>query len=243
MSLWRAFKSVVGGQLVLGLASLAMVGVYITRGARARQVSQEVIGGWAGDMLLRLNELGLRVHRSGPSLQGPVFYMANHSSSLDLPVLMALRLPNTRTFIKERFRWYGTLGSSLMLTGALFTPPQDQHDTRVKGFRDAEELLRESGESVFGSPEGTRVPGLGFGPFNRGVFHLATALKYPIVPILIVIPQKVDPGAGVAAKQPGTIDVHIGQAIDTAEWTLAEIDANKESVRAQLVAWCEEIRP
>lgn len=240
MSTWRAFKSVVGGQAVLGAASVAMAGAHLLRGDQGRRISQERIGGWAGQSILRLNDCTLRVHGAPPK-DGPVFYMANHSSSLDLPVLMALRLPNTRTFIKERFRWYGTLGTALSLTGALYTAPQQEHARRVQGFKDAEALLRASGESVFGSPEGTRVPGPGFGPFNRGVFHLALALQRPIVPLLIRIPPEVDPGAGVAAKQPGTIDVHFGETIPTSDWTLAELDTHKARVREQLVAWSEEL--
>jgi putative phosphoserine phosphatase/1-acylglycerol-3-phosphate O-acyltransferase len=237
----RAAKVFVGGQTILGLASGMMAAARLVKGRGGRRVCQEVVGGWAGDALLRLNDVELRVHGSPPD-DGPCFYMANHSSSLDLPVLMALRLPDTRTFIKERFRWYGTLGSALVLSGALFTAPQDDHERRVARFREAEALLRRTGESVFGSPEGTRVPGPGFGPFNRGVFHLVTVLQLPIVPILIVIPPEIDPGSGIAALQPGIVTVHFGTPIDTSGWTLAELDANKESVRDHFVAWSEEVR-
>ena len=241
MSWLRTARVFLGGQVVFGVATAVMAAVRIARGGGGRRFCQEVVGGLAGDALLRLNGIELRVQRVGPPIEGPCFYMANHSSSLDLPVLMALRLPNTRTFIKERFRWYGTLGSALVLTGALFTAPQDDHARRVQRFRDAEALLRRTGESVFGSPEGTRVPGPGLGPFNRGVFHLVTALQLPIVPILIVIPPEIDPGAGIAAK-PGTVQVHVGAPIDTTGWTLGRIDVHKEQVRDHFVAWSEEVR-
>jgi putative phosphoserine phosphatase/1-acylglycerol-3-phosphate O-acyltransferase len=241
MSRRKTAKVFLGGQLVLGAATAAMAAARLAKRGGGRRFCQERIGGWAGDALLRLNEIELRVHRATPPLEGPCFYMANHSSSLDLPILMALRLPDTRTFIKERFRWYGTLGSVLVLTGALFTAPQDDHARRVQRFQDAEDLLRRTGESVFGSPEGTRVLGLEIGPFNRGVFHLATVLKHPIVPILIAIPPEIDPGAGIAAK-PGTVDVYFGEPIDTSDWTVDAIDANRERVRDHYVAWSKEVR-
>ena len=241
MSRRKTAKVFLGGQLVLGAASVAMAATRLAKRGGGRRFCQEVVGGWAGDALLRLNELELRVHREGSTPREPCFYMANHSSSLDLPILMALRLPDTRTFIKERFRWYGTLGSALVLTGALFTAPQDEHERRVGRFRAAEALLRHTGENVFGSPEGTRVPGLEIGPFNRGVFHLVTVLERPIVPILIAIPPEIDPGAGIAAKA-GTIDVYFGPPIDTSGWTLADLDANKEHVRDLYVAWSKEVR-
>jgi putative phosphoserine phosphatase/1-acylglycerol-3-phosphate O-acyltransferase len=241
VSALRTAKVFVFGQAILGFASVAMLAVRVLHLGGGRRFCQEVIGGWAGDALLRLNGIALRVHRTGPTPGRPCFYMANHSSSLDLPVLMALRLPDTRTFIKERLRWYGTLGTALMLTGALFTAPQEDHERRVQRFRDATRLLRSTGESVFGSPEGTRIPGPAIGPFNRGVFHLATVLQLPIVPILIVIPPEIDPGTGIAA-QPGVVDVHIGEPIDTSGWTLDELDANKEAVRDRFVAWSDEVR-
>ena len=246
MSALRTVKIFVGGQAILGAATAAMLAVRVLRLGGGRRFCQETLGGWAGMALLRLSGVELRIHRAGPSPERPCFYMANHSSSLDLPVLMALRLPDTRTFIKERFRWFGALGTTLMLTGALFTAPQEDHERRVRRFRDAERLLRRTGESVFGSPEGTRVrpdrvPGPAIGPFNRGVFHLATALRLPIVLILIVIPPEIDPGSGIAGK-PGVVDVYVGAPIDTSGWTLDELDANKEAVRDRFVAWSEEVR-
>jgi putative phosphoserine phosphatase / 1-acylglycerol-3-phosphate O-acyltransferase len=241
VSLGRTVKMFVGGLAILSAASAAMAVVRVLRPGHGRRICQEVVGGWAGDALLRLAGIELRIHRAGPLPQGPCFYMANHASTLDMPVLMALRLPDTRTFVKERLRWYGPLGAAMTLSGALFTAPQPDHDRRVQRFRDAERLLRTTGESVFGSPEGTRVPGPGIGPFNRGVFHLVTVLQRPIVPILIVIPPEIDPGTGIAAA-PGVVDVHIGEPIDTAGWTLAALDANKEAVRDHFVAWSEEVR-
>lgn len=241
MSWLRAAKIFVLGQATLGLATAAMLAVRVRHLGGGRRFCQEAIGGWAGDALLRQSGIALRTHRTGPSPQRPCFYMANHSSTLDLPVLMALRLPDTRTFIKEHIRWYGALGTVLMLTGALFTAPQEDHERRVRRFQDAERLLRSTGESVFGSPEGTRNPGPKVGPFNRGVFHLATVLQLPIVPILIVIPEAIDPGRSLVA-QPGVVDVYIGEPIDTSGWTLAELDANKEAVREHFVAWSDEVR-
>jgi putative phosphoserine phosphatase/1-acylglycerol-3-phosphate O-acyltransferase len=241
MSRRRTLKVFLGGQAVLGVATGVMAAARLARRGRGRRFCQERVGGWAGDALLRLNGIELRVHQEVPLPKGPCFFMANHSSSLDLPILMALRLPNTRTFIKERFRWYGTLGSALVLTGALFTAPQEDHHRRVQRFREAGELLARTGESVFGSPEGTRVPGLGIGPFNRGVFHLAIELKHPIVPILIAIPPAIDPGSGIAAK-PGTVDVYIGAPIDTSTWTLDALDAHRDAVREHFVAWSARVR-
>ncbi len=237
----RSAKVFVGGQAILTVSAAAMTAVRAVRPNSGRRISQQTIGAWAGRALLRLNRVELRGEHDAPWPTGPCFFMANHSSSLDLPVLMALGLPNSRTFIKERFRWYGSLGAVLWLTGTFFTAPQEEHERRVQRFAEATETLRRTGESVFGSPEGMRVVGHEIGPFNKGVFHIVTALKLPIVPLLIEIPPDVDPGTGIAAG-PGTVTVHVGTTIDTSTWTLHDLDANTQAVRERFVAWNAEIR-
>lgn len=228
------------GLLVLTLAALAMLVVRVLRPWQGRRVCQEVIGAWAGDVLLWMVGVEVVVHGGGAWPEGPCFYMANHSSSLDMPILMSLRLPNTRTFIKERFRWYGPLGLVLALTGSLFTAPQEQHERRVARFIQATERLRRTGDSAFGSPEGTRVTDGQIGPFNRGVFHIVTELHLPIQPLLIVIPASADPGKGVNARA-GVVHVYVGERVDTSGWTVEDIDRNKEAVRDRFVTWREEI--
>jgi putative phosphoserine phosphatase/1-acylglycerol-3-phosphate O-acyltransferase len=227
---------------ILAVAAGAMVVVRAVRWRDGRRICQEKVGGWAGESLMRLLGVSMKVHGTLPELSGPCFYMANHSSSLDLPILMALRLPDARTFLKERFRLYGPLGMVGMLTGTLYTAPQQQHARRVERFKRAEAILRRSGCSAFGSPEGTRVTGPEIGPFNRGVFHIVTNLKMPIVPILILIPQDSDPGRSISVQSAGEVHVHIGTPIDTSNWKEEELDTNKDMVREHFVAWNKVLR-
>lgn len=242
MSVLRSTRVFLGGMGILTVAAGAMIPIRLLRPRDGRRICQEQIGGWAGDAILRWVGVEMQVHGAPPWTQGPCFYMANHSSSLDLPILMALRLPDARTFLKERFRWYGPLGLVTWLTGTLYTAPQEDHERRVALFREAEEILRASGCSAFGSPEGTRVPGREIGPFNRGVFHLVTKLRLPIVPILILIPEDSDPGRSISVENTGVVHVHVGTPIDTSLWREEDIDRNKEQVRSHFVAWNEELR-
>lgn len=242
MSMGRTLYIVTGGMGILCAAATAMTVVRLLRPREGRRICQESIGGWAGEAILDWVGVSMKVHKGPAWPEGPCFYMANHSSSLDLPILMALRLPNARTFMKERFRWYGPLGLVTMLTGTLFTAPQEDHERRVRRFKRAEEILRASGCSAFGSPEGTRVPGPEIGPFNRGVFHLVTRLGIPIVPLMILIPESSDPGRSVSVEASGVVHVHVGEPIDTSGWQEEDIDKNKEAVRDRFVAWNEELR-
>ena len=60
----------------------------------------------------------------------------------------------------------------------------------MRCFQAAERVLRRTGDSVYLSPEGTRITGGTIGHFNKGTFHLATDLRVPIVPLFIDIPPE-----------------------------------------------------
>jgi 1-acyl-sn-glycerol-3-phosphate acyltransferase len=168
-------------------------------------------------------------------------YISNHSSTLDLFVLVALGLPNTRFFLSGFLRKFVPLGIIAWMMGTFFTVPQAFPDERRRIFRRAAEELRRTGESVYLSPEGGRITTGEIGHFNKGAFHLATVLGAPIVPLYFRIPSGIDPGRGYAAR-PGMVDVFVLPPIDTRGWREADLIDNKERVRALFVRTHEELR-
>ena len=180
--------------------------------------------------ILRLYGVGVRVHQVRPFPREQTIYISNHSSTLDLFVLVALGLPNCRFFLSGFLRKYVPLGFVAWMMGTFFTVPQDRPAERTRIFQRAERVLRRTKESVYLSPEGGRITTGQIGHFNKGAFHLATNLQVPIVPLYFEIPRRVDPGRGYDA-QPGTVHVHVLPAIDTTTWTLDDLIANKERVR------------
>jgi 1-acyl-sn-glycerol-3-phosphate acyltransferase len=116
------------------------------------------------------------------------------------------------------------------MMGTFFTVPQDRPAERTRIFQRAERILRRTGESVYLSPEGGRITTGEVGHFNKGAFHLATNLHVPILPFFIAIPPEIDPGRGLDARA-GTVHVHVMPSIDTQDWTLADLERNKERVR------------
>jgi putative phosphoserine phosphatase/1-acylglycerol-3-phosphate O-acyltransferase len=181
----------------------------------------------------------VRVHRPGLWPTGPVVYVSNHTSTVDLLVLVALGLPNTRFFLSGFLRRIVPLGVISWLMGTFFTVPQSRPAERSQIFQNAESTLRRTGESVYLSPEGGRITTGEIGHFNKGAFHLATNLRAPIVPMFIRIPATVDPRKGFDAR-PGVIDVYVMPSVDTTGWTLAELIENKEAVRNIFVRFQEE---
>jgi 1-acyl-sn-glycerol-3-phosphate acyltransferase len=157
-------------------------------------------------------------------------YISNHTSTLDVLILIALRLPNTRFFIFGGTRKWLPLAVIGYLIGNFFTPPQTIRANRVRCFERAERILRRTGASVYLSPEGVRITTGEIGPFNKGAFHLATNLQVPIVPLYINTPRDIDPGKGFVTRS-GTVPVYVKPAISTRGWRLEDLERNREMVR------------
>jgi len=190
-------------------------------------------------VILRLWGIRLIVHQDRPFPAEQTIYVSNHSSTLDVFVLVALGLPNTRFFLSGFLRKYVPFGIIAHLMGTFFTVPQDRPADRVRIFQRADRILRRTRESVYLSPEGGRVATGDIGHFNKGAFHLATSLKAPIVPLYFQIPVEIDPGLGYNA-QPGVVRVYVKPPIDTRDWRIEDLEQNTERVREMFVCWHRE---
>ena len=186
-------------------------------------------------LLLRIWQVRLTVHgRFEASRQ--VVYVSNHSSTIDLFVLVALGLPNTRFFLSGFLQKVVPLGLLAHLMGTFFTVPQDRTAERRRIFQRACAVLRRTGESVYASPEGARIVTGDIGPFNKGAFHLAAALGAPLVPLYFLIPADMDPGRGYDVR-PGLVQVFVKPAIETTGWHVDEARERADQVRALFVEW------
>lgn len=190
---------------------------------------------------LRLWGVRLVVEQERPFRREQTIYISNHSSTLDLFVLVALGLPNTRFFLSGFVRKYVPLGIIAHLMGTFFTVPQTRPADRGRIFQRADRILRRTRESVYLSPEGGRVATGEIGHFYKGAFHLATSLKAPIVPMYFDIPPEIDPGLGYNARS-GSVHVYVKEPISTEAWRLEDLEQNKERIRDMFVRWHQEIR-
>jgi 1-acyl-sn-glycerol-3-phosphate acyltransferase len=191
-------------------------------------------------VVLRIWGLQIRVHGRPQDGTRQVVYISNHSSTIDLFVLVAQGLPNTRFFLSGFLQKMVPLGVLARLMGTFFTVPQNRPDERRRIFARACRVLARTRECVYLSPEGTRVTTGQIGHFNKGAFHLATALGAPLAPFHIFIPREIDPGMGYRAK-PGTVVVTFKPLIETRAWRVEDVVANKEYVRDLFVTWHREL--
>jgi 1-acyl-sn-glycerol-3-phosphate acyltransferase len=230
----RAIVLAISNGLLISAVAIALIPIGVVTLFRARRL-YSFIARITCRAVLRSYGVRVRVlsnrspsHPAFPSPQ--TIYISNHTSTLDLFVLVALGLPNCRFFLSGFVRKFVPLGIISSMMGTFFTVPQDRPAERTKIFQRAERILRRTGESVYLSPEGGRITTGEIGHFNKGAFHLATNLKAPIVPLYIQIPREIDPGRGYDAR-PGVLDVHVMPAIDTSSWTLDQLDSNCRGVR------------
>lgn len=220
--------------------SLAILPVALITGFRRRHLYAAIIARLAR-AILRVWGVQLRVHPPDSFPRSQVVYVSNHSSTIDLFALVALELPNTRFFLSGYLQKIVPLAILARLMGTFFTVPQDRPSDRRRIFHRACDTLRQTGESVYLSPEGGRITTGEIGPFNKGAFHLATSLGVPIQPLYFAIPSAMDPGTGYDIGA-GVVDVFVKPSIDTSGWRLEDLVENKERVRAMFVDWHRQAR-
>jgi 1-acyl-sn-glycerol-3-phosphate acyltransferase len=219
----------------MSAGGLVLVLLALVTGLRAR----DAYGRFASRLSYGLIRLwGVRLEVVGAFPPGQVVYVSNHTSALDVFVICALGLPRTRYFLTGALRLVAPLGLIGWLIGVFFTPPQTRRDERVALFQRATRELAASAESVFLTPEGERICTGEIGHFNRGAFHLALALRAPIVPLFIDTPADTDPGMGLDIR-PGTVRVHVKPAVATASRTVTveNVEPLRDEVRAAYVSW------
>jgi 1-acyl-sn-glycerol-3-phosphate acyltransferase len=227
--------------LFVAAASVAILPLALVTLCRARRLYAAYTARVAR-VLLWFWGVRVHVHGSFPPPSRQVVYVSNHSSTLDLFVLTALGLPNARFFLSGFLQKFVPLGILARLMGTFFTVPQSRTEDRRRIFRNACEVLRSSRESVYLSPEGGRITTGDIGPFNKGAFHLATALGAPIVPLYFVIPVDIDPGLGYGVS-PGDVQVFVKPIVETSGWRLEGVASNAARVRESFVQWHREAAP
>jgi 1-acyl-sn-glycerol-3-phosphate acyltransferase len=232
-------RGVVSGLLI----SLASVVVLVTGAVtlfRARR-PYSAIARLTARAVLAIHGVRVRVQGQLPFPRTQTVYISNHTSTLDLFVLVALGLPNCRFFLSGFLRKFVPIGIMAWAMGTFFTVPQDRSEERRRIFKRAAHTLRRTGESVYLSPEGGRITTGQIGHFNKGAFHMATDLRVPIVPMYFHIPRAMDPGLGYSARR-GLVTVHVLPQIDTGAWTEDEVMTNKERVRETFVRVHQELQ-
>ena len=222
--------------LLICFGAILMLLVAVLTLFQARRFYAEVMGKNLARIALWLHGVKLVVHRDGPWPKEQVVYISNHTSSLDVLVIIALGLPNCRYFMGGFLRAIPPIWVIGGLMGMFWTPRQAFPDRRRRLFQRASARLNQTGESVFLTPEGQIC-----WVFNKGAFHLAISLKAPIIPFFITIPAEIDPGPwtgghGMEVRR-GEVHVHFRPPIQTGDWKVEDLNKIRIQIRNMYFDW------
>jgi 1-acyl-sn-glycerol-3-phosphate acyltransferase len=150
---------------------------------------------------------------------GSYVVVANHTSYMDIPVILGSIPLQIRFFAKKGLFSVPFMGWHLARAGHL---PVVRGDARasLKSMSDGAKLIRERHVSVLLFPEGGRTEAaLGMRPFKEGAAYIAIKSGVPVVPVGLANVREVLPMHSLVLHS-GTVEITVGDPIETAGMTL-----------------------
>ncbi|MBI3544655.1 MAG: 1-acyl-sn-glycerol-3-phosphate acyltransferase [Deltaproteobacteria bacterium] len=163
----------------------------------------------------------------------PHVFVANHLSTIDIPVLFRALPANVHFIIKRELLWVPFVGAYAWAMGMIFVDRAD-NSKAIANLKRMAHLIR-GGRSVIAFPEGTRSRDGAVLPFKRGAFIAAIEAGVPIVPVAIRGSGQVLPRKGFRVR-PGLIHVVVGKPFPTSHLSAAERAALPQAAREALIS-------
>lgn len=174
--------------------------------------------------------------------KGQYFITFNHNSALDIFALTALGHTNTIFLLSEKTLRIIPLTITALSIGILYIPQQHHVTRRLKFFKKLAKLAKSKKMNIAGSSEGVHDHHHGIDKFNKGVYHFATACKLDIIPYFITNSKETGPLKGYYKDiSEGSIKIEKLETIDTQNWSLDDLEKNKEAVRSIFVKKFNEV--
>lgn len=221
--------------MVLGLFTILAIPLLIVSFGRLRDPLVQYVGGFLGWVVLATIGVKLEIIDRRTDPNRPMVYISNHSSTLDMFVILALGLKKTRFVAKHELQYNPFFFIIGRLTGQVFLQRQDR-EKAMKALDQALIDIREQGLSLYMAPEGTRKHEGVIGPFKKGAFHMALNTGYPICPIFIDGASELAHGGSLVSKA-GVLRVTLNEEIDTSRYRKEEVDALLSDTRNLYLQW------
>ncbi len=166
--------------------------------------------------------------------------VANHSSYMDIPVIMAALPLQFRFFAKQGLFSIPFLGTHLHRAGHI---PVVRGDARasLKSMSDGARLIRERGVSVLLFPEGGRTVDH-LTDFKEGTAYIAIKAAVPAVPIGLEGMRSILRMHG-SFVYPGTVHLRVGEPIETSHLTVRDREALTQELHGRVAELCGESVP
>jgi 1-acyl-sn-glycerol-3-phosphate acyltransferase len=151
---------------------------------------------------------------------GSYIFMANHTSYMDTPVVLANISVQFRFLAKRGLFQIPLLGTHLSRAGHI-PVPRDDPRAAVKTLQLAAETIQQKKTSLLVFPEGGRSHDGSLRSFKEGGAYIAIRAGVPIVPLVLMGGNHVLPyGAGIV--KPGKIVMRVLEPIETSGLSLKD---------------------
>lgn len=210
---------------------LAPIGILAWPFRRDGEVGFAVTRIWSR-AILGVAGVSVRTVIQAPLPAGPVVFVSNHVSALDIPILFAALPRSFRIVYKSSLVYVPLMG--LFLAAARNVSIDRSRAFSAKRSLAAAARRIHNGVSVALFPEGTRSGDAPMGSFKRGSFKIAVQAEVPVVPVSLLGLRRVVSQGRIT---PGEVRVMIHPALQTREGTDAVEDL---AARAEAVIRNEE---
>ena len=163
----------------------------------------------------------------------PAVFMFNHQSKADVAIMASLIRKDVVGVGKKEIEKMPLIGQVMGLAGIVFIDRSDRSKA-IDSMKPLVAAMREEGKSMVIAPEGTRTPTPKLAPFKKGGFHIAMQVGVPVIPVVIHNSGDIAP-KGDFLFRPGKVRVDILPPVDTADWTLATMNEQVNTVRNQFL--------
>lgn len=196
-----------------------------------------------GGVRLGLALSGIRPHLIGAEhlpRGRAVAFCANHVSNVDPPIFFVVLHKRLRMLFKAEFGKVPILGRAAVMAG--FIPVERNNPVQSQAAVDEAAASMRRGQSFLFYPEGTRSRTGELLPFKKGGFIMAIKAQVPLVPVAIA-GGRAAMAKGSIVIRPVTVDVRVGQPIETTGMTIDDRDRLVAMARDQIVAMLAQGRP
>ncbi len=221
--------------IALSLCIIILLPAVILSFGRLRNLMIKWLGYFLGRSVLWVAGIDFRIEYIGPKPKDPAVFIMNHSSTLDLFILVGLQLPNIRFVAKKEFLYNPLFLIAGKLADQIFIDRKDSKKS-IQTLNKAIDKIKTQQLSVFFAPEGTRKHKGIIGPFRTGAFYMAHDLKYPIVPIYVEGARTLCPGNSLITRK-GVITAYIYPPVDVTDRKRSEMPEVAREMRARYMEW------
>lgn len=235
MKYLRAAFNVIFAFLLFAVAIPLVLLMIILSFGTLRNFAIRHIGSFIGHSVLKMAGIQFEIKQIGEPINRPAVYLINHSSTIDLFVMIGLGLPRIRFVAKYELQYNPLFFILGHLTDQIFIKRQDT-EKAVTSLQKALKKIRENKLSVLFAPEGSRKHEGIIGPFKKGAFRMAIDLNYPIVPIYVSGAQRLNVEKSLISKS-GKVVATIHPPVDTRSWSLDTLEKHITDVRQMYLNW------